>query len=138
MPGGGSGSIKVKDAWDEGSREVQIETIKNVARRKTSTSIDGSSSTNSSIGGGGDSSSFAEGGGGGGGGGAVAALSSAADSALEQLEMAVEMSLELMESSSDVASVELLAADRLVAAAAQKASIMTKAFDVAASPTRLR
>lgn len=31
VPGGGNGSVKVKDAWDDANREVQIETIKNAA-----------------------------------------------------------------------------------------------------------
>lgn len=66
-------------------------------------------------------------------GDAVAAISATATSALEQLEAAVNMSLELLEISGDVASPDMLAADRLVAAAAQRAATMTKALDVAST-----
>ena len=43
------------------------------------------------------------------------------------------MSIELLDSGGDPASPEMLAADRLVAAAAQRATTMTKAFDVAST-----
>lgn len=112
LPGGGNGSVKVKDAWDEASREVQIETIKGGGRRGRGA---GSGSDDSD-------------------GDAVAAISTAADSALEQLEAAVNMSFELLEGNDDAGSTELLAADRLVAAAARRAATMTKAREVAASP----
>jgi hypothetical protein len=113
LPGGGNGSVKVKDEWDETSREVQIEMIKNAGRGgrrlKNSSGSDGEESD------------------------AVAAISTAANSALEQLEAAVNMSLELLESSEDVASAELLAADRMVAAAEQRSLAMLKALDVAST-----
>ena len=35
LPGGGNGSVKVKDAWDDANREVQIETIKNAGGRRS-------------------------------------------------------------------------------------------------------
>ena len=121
MPGGGNGSVKVKDQWDETSREVQIEMIKNAGKgasggrrgaRGGSRNGSGSDTEESD---------------------AVAAISTAANSALEQLEAAVNMSLELLESSKDVASAELLAADRMVAAAEQRSLAMLKALDVAAT-----
>lgn len=61
-------------------------------------------------------------------------MSGAASNALERLEAAVSMSMDLMETSADPASPELLAADRMVAAAAQRAAAMTKALDVMGSP----
>lgn len=109
LPGGGNGSVKVKDAWDEASREVQIETVRGAerrARRRKGSDHDD----------------------------AVAAISSAANSALEQLEATVAMSMKLCEESEDPGSPELLAADRLVAAASQRAAAMSKALDVASAP----
>ncbi|KAL4535302.1 hypothetical protein Ndes2526B_g06200 [Nannochloris sp. 'desiccata'] len=112
LPGGGNGSVKVKDEWDETSREVQIEMIKNAGKGGGRKKNGGSDREESD---------------------AVAAISTAANSALEQLEAAVNMSLNLLESSGDVASAELLAADRMVAAAEQRSLAMLKALDVAAS-----
>ena len=119
---GRNGSVKVRDAWDEGSREVQIETIQAARGRKAG-------------GNGGDGGSGTEDDDGVGGTSAVAAISLAASSALEQLDSAVRMSLELLEANEDVASTEMLAADRMVAAAVQRATTMTKALDVASSPS---
>jgi hypothetical protein len=112
LPGGGNGSVKVKDEWDETSREVQIEMIKNAGKGGGRKKNGDSGSEESD---------------------AVAAISTAAGSALEQLEAAVNMSLELLESSEDVASADLLAADRMVAAAEQRSRAMIKALDVASS-----
>ncbi len=112
LPGGGNGSVKVKDEWDETSREVQIEMIKNAGKGGRRKRANGSDMEESE---------------------AVAAISAAANSALEQLEAAVNMSLELLESTEDVASAELLAADRMVAAAEQRSLAMLKALDVTAS-----
>ena len=64
---------------------------------------------------------------------AYAAVSAAATKALDRLEQAVGMSMNLVESSADAASAEVLAADRVVAAAAQRASAMTKALDMMAT-----
>lgn len=65
---------------------------------------------------------------------AIATVSSAASNALDRLESAVNMSLNLMETSADAASPELIAADRVVAAAAQRAAAMAKALGVLSSP----
>lgn len=64
---------------------------------------------------------------------ALDAITSAADRALDQLDAAVVMSADLQGSLDDPASPELLAADRVVAAAAQRAAVMVKALDAAAS-----
>lgn len=65
---------------------------------------------------------------------AVEAISRATDKALVQLDAAISMSLDLMRHASDPACVELLAADRMVAAASHRAMTMSKALDAASAP----
>ena len=60
---------------------------------------------------------------------AIAAIGRAAHRALKQLDEAVTTTMEMLDVSSDPASPELLAADRVVAAAARRATTMTKALD---------
>lgn len=61
----------------------------------------------------------------------VATISKAADKAMQQLDDAVSRSLDLLGNSSDPAAPELLAADRLLAAAAKRATTMHKALEAA-------
>lgn len=111
LPGKGSTAIQVKDAWDETNREIQIEVKGSERRGGSLRSIPGVHPSN------GDS--------------AVSTLVSATENALDQLRDAVSTSLDLMEESEDPASPELLAADRLVAAAAKRVAAMTQALNVA-------
>jgi hypothetical protein len=62
---------------------------------------------------------------------AAMTLSSAADRALQQLDDVVASSMDLAERLDDPTSPEMLAADRLVAAAAQRATALTRALDAA-------
>ncbi|PRW59906.1 carbohydrate-binding module family 20 [Chlorella sorokiniana] len=61
----------------------------------------------------------------------VATISKAADKAMQQLDDAVSRSLDLLGTSNDPAAPELLAADRLLAAAAKRATTMHKALEAA-------
>lgn len=60
-----------------------------------------------------------------------ASISRAADKAMHQLDAAVSRSLDLLGATADPAAPELLAADRLVAAAAKRATTMNRALDAA-------
>lgn len=60
-----------------------------------------------------------------------ASISRAADKAMQQLDSAVTRSLDLLGATADPAAPELLAADRLVAAAAKRATTMNRALDAA-------
>lgn len=60
-----------------------------------------------------------------------ASISRAADKAMQQLDAAVGRSLDLLGATADPAAPELLAADRLVAAAAKRATTMNRALDAA-------
>ena len=118
-------AVVVREAWDASHREVEVEPLastaalmaaaepetgapRRVRRKKASSSI-------SAVG------DEAE---------TLAAISRAADRALQQLDAAVTASMELLDGS-DPASPELLVADRVVAAAARRATAMTKALDAA-------
>ncbi|KAL4458565.1 hypothetical protein ABPG75_013430 [Micractinium tetrahymenae] len=60
-----------------------------------------------------------------------ASISRAADKAMQQLDAAVTRSLDLLGATADPSAPELLAADRLVAAAAKRATTMNRALDAA-------
>ena len=61
----------------------------------------------------------------------VSTISKAADKAMQQLDEAVSRSLDLLGTGNDPAAPELLAADRLLAAAAKRATTMHKALEAA-------
>lgn len=115
LPGKGSTAIQVKDAWDETNREIQIEMNSSDRKGRALKGRMRDAQHNN-----GDS--------------AISTLASAAENALDQLRTAVSTSLDLMEECEDPASPELLAADRLVAAAAKRVTAMTQALNVARGP----
>lgn len=67
----------------------------------------------------------------------MAAITTAANKALDQLDDAVSMSVDLMDRTEDAASPELLAADRMVAAAQRRATALGRALDASANPSVL-
>ena len=119
VPKAGKGSVKVSDAWDEAYREIQIEmvaddisTIKEKLDRfeRTAAAAEGNHADDDEN------------------------LLKLTHRAMKQLEHAVDMSTKLIENGSCPTSPELLAADRLVAAAQQRAMAMSQASsDISAS-----
>lgn len=103
------GRLRVRDTWDESCREVEIETQTvmpdgTVRRRRRKVDEDAE---------------------------LQASISKAADKAMQQLDAAVTRSMDLLGTTADPGAPELLAADRLVAAAAKRATTMNRALDSA-------
>lgn len=69
---------------------------------------------------------------------ALAAITRESERAMQQLDTAITSSWELLDGAPDPADPDLLAADRLLAAASQRAAAMAKALDAAAAQRLLR
>lgn len=108
------GTVRVDDAWDETTREIEILIQEQVfsadgndnSTRKTSSSEDDDDDP-------------------------VATLTRVANVAFSDLDGAVTSSLELLDIIDDPASPAMLAADRKVAAASQRVAAMSRALDAA-------
>lgn len=115
--GGVIGTVRVDDAWDETTREIEIliqeqafsdndnNNIRSQGRGTSSSSEDDDDP--------------------------VATLTRVAEVALSDLDRAVTSSLELLDTIDDPASPAMLAADRKVAAASQRLATMSRALDAA-------
>jgi hypothetical protein len=113
MPPAGGGLVQVRDAWDEASREVLVE-VERAARARR---------RRRKAGGGGAGSEEEE---------EAEAIASAAARALGQLEATVALSEGLMAGAGgDPGAAELVAADRMLAAAAARAAALARACDAA-------
>jgi len=115
--GGIIGTVRVDDAWDETTREIEILIQEQVFSED--------SDNNSRSQGRGTSSSSED------DDDPVATLTRAANVALSDLDGAVTSSLELLNTIDDPASPAMLAADRKVAAASQRVAAMSRALDAA-------
>lgn len=103
LPNSEKSAVQVQDAWDAATREIEIE-VQTLARASKSAGKD-----------------------------PHAALMLVAEGAMDELDAAVTSSFELISQGIDPADPDMLAADRKVAAAAQRAAAMKKAVDATAT-----